>query len=151
MIGDGVNDAAALQAADIGIGVAGGAEASLASADIYFEAPGLHPVLEVVDGARRSYQVIRQNIGFSLAYNAVAIGFAMAGWVSPLVAALIMPISSFVVLTRAATFRFSPGETGPSSTALPKSPGLNAALPSCSAAVDDGQQAAPSRPVPPRG
>jgi P-type Cu2+ transporter len=107
MIGDGVNDAAALQAADIGIGVAGGAEASLASADIYFEAPGLHPVLEVVEGARRSYQVIRQNIGFSLAYNAVAIGFAMAGWVSPLVAALIMPISSFVVLTRAATFRFS--------------------------------------------
>ncbi|HEV8549381.1 MAG TPA: heavy metal translocating P-type ATPase [Polyangiaceae bacterium] len=101
MVGDGVNDAAAMAAADVAIAVHGGAEASLVAADAFTTEPGVSKVLEAVEGARRTLRVIRRGIGFSLAYNLVGVGLCMAGWVSPLIAAVLMPLSSLTVVTQA--------------------------------------------------
>jgi Cu2+-exporting ATPase len=107
MAGDGVNDAAALAAASVGIGVHGGAEATLAAADVYLARPGLAPIAELLEGSRRTLRVIHRNLVFSLAYNAVAVSLAMAGMMSPVLAAVLMPASSITVVLssyRARTF-----------------------------------------------
>jgi Cu2+-exporting ATPase len=99
MVGDGVNDAAALSAATVGVGVHGGAEASLAAADVFLTRPGLAAVADLVEGARRTVRVIRRNLIFSLCYNVVGAGLAIAGHINPLLAALLMPLSSITVVT----------------------------------------------------
>ncbi len=107
MIGDGVNDAAALSAATVGIGVHGGAEACLAIADIYLSRPGLTPLHELLEGAQHTLHAIRRNLRFSLSYNIIGATLAVAGMIGPLAAAILMPLSSLTVVTlsfRAYTF-----------------------------------------------
>ncbi len=107
MAGDGVNDAAALAAASVGIGVHGGAEAALAAADVYLARPGLAPIVELLEGSRRTLRVIHRNLVFSLLYNGAAVSLAMAGLMHPALAAILMPASSITVVLssfRARTF-----------------------------------------------
>ncbi len=107
MVGDGVNDAAAIAAATVGVGVHGGAEASMNAADVYLSRPGLAPLVELVEGAHRTMLVIRNNIIFSVAYNCLGATLALLGMLDPLIAAVLMPMSSLsVVLTswRSRTF-----------------------------------------------
>jgi Cu2+-exporting ATPase len=98
MVGDGVNDAAAIGRATVGIGVSGGAEASLAAADVFLTRPGLGSLVSLVEGSRRTLRVIRRNIVFSIAYNLIGAGLAMAGVINPLLAAILMPASSLTVV-----------------------------------------------------
>jgi Cu2+-exporting ATPase len=113
MVGDGVNDAAALAAAGVGIGVHGGAEAALSAAHVYLQRPGVGAVVDLLEGARATMRVIRRNLILSLGYNVLGVALAMAGLIGPLLAAILMPLSSLTVIAssyRARTFGRASGD-----------------------------------------
>ena len=108
MVGDGVNDAAALALADVGVAVHGGMGATIVAADVVLTREGVRPLLDIIEGARRLRGVVVRNLGFSLFYNVAASALALTGFVGPLLAAVLMPISSLtVVLSSAFTRTFA--------------------------------------------
>jgi len=105
MVGDGVNDAAALALADVGIAVLGGTGASIVAADVVLTREGVAPVLDLLEGARSVHGVVARNLGLSLAYNVAGAGLAVLGHVGPLLAAVLMPASSITVTLSSALSR----------------------------------------------
>jgi Cu2+-exporting ATPase len=101
MVGDGLNDAAALAKAHAAMAPGSALEASQNAADLVFSGEGLGAVVTAIDVARAARRRALENFGFSALYNLVAAPAAMAGLVNPLIAALAMSGSSLVVTLNA--------------------------------------------------
>lgn len=102
MVGDGLNDAPALATAHASISPASAADISQRAADFIFQGKALSPVVEAIGTGRRARRMALQNFGVAVIYNIICVPLAMAGFVTPLIAAIVMSSSSILVTLNAA-------------------------------------------------
>lgn len=106
MVGDGLNDAPSLASAYVSMSPASGMDITQSAADIVFQGEKLKPVLIALSTAKFSQMLVKQNFVLAILYNIIAIPAAVAGYVTPLVAAIAMSSSSLIVIANAMRLNF---------------------------------------------
>ncbi len=106
MAGDGINDAIALAKSDIACAMGSGADIAIEVSDVVLLDDNLQRLADAFEISHHTFRTVKQNLGFSILYNIITVPLAVAGFVTPLIAALSMSLSSLVVVANSSRIRF---------------------------------------------